>query len=204
MLVWLPRTRRRAAGRAVCMAGMVAVLGAGITGAPAPSSVTPDISYYGLWLHVFSVYTCETLYTGNNFQWNRRCQNIFQFPNIFKNWMLVIRKTSFRRVIFYSDGKYLLWLQVADGQPGWGRAAVAHGMGRLFVVATFVISVTGVFRSVMWPTQHGFLRHNIYIHQRPLHYILQAVLIIGSSYHMPENRPPRQFCGHKCCFAIEK
>ena len=51
MLVWLPRTRRRAAGRAVCMAGMVAVLGAGITGAPAPSSVTPDSRYYGLWLH---------------------------------------------------------------------------------------------------------------------------------------------------------
>ena len=29
-----------------------------------------------------------------------------------------------------------------------------HGKaGRLFVVATFVISVTGVFRSVMWPTR---------------------------------------------------
>ena len=45
MVVWLPRTRRRAAGRAVCMAGMVAVLGAGITGAPAPSSVTVDSRY---------------------------------------------------------------------------------------------------------------------------------------------------------------
>ena len=32
VLVWLPRTRRRAAGRAVCMAGMVAVLGAGSPG----------------------------------------------------------------------------------------------------------------------------------------------------------------------------
>ena len=91
------------------MAGMVAVLGAGITGAPAPSSVTPDSRYHGLWLHAGTrVYTCGTLYTGNNFQWNRRCQNIFQFPNIFKNWMLVIRKTSLRRVIFYWDGKYLL------------------------------------------------------------------------------------------------
>ena len=47
VVVWLPRTRRRAAGRAVCMAGMVAVLGAGITGAPAPSSVTTDSRYYG-------------------------------------------------------------------------------------------------------------------------------------------------------------
>ena len=56
MLVWLPRTRRRAAGRAVCMAGMVAVLGAGITGAPAPSSVTVDSRYYGQWPHAWD--TC--------------------------------------------------------------------------------------------------------------------------------------------------
>ena len=34
-----------------------------------------------------------------------------------------------------------------------GGALLQWHMGRLFVVATFVISVTGVFRSVMWPTR---------------------------------------------------
>ena len=68
------------------MAGMVAVLGAGITRTPAPSSVTQivDITDCG-YTRGTRVYTCETLYTVNNFRWYRRCQNIFQFPNIFKN-----------------------------------------------------------------------------------------------------------------------
>ena len=53
--------------------------GGGITGAPAPSSVTVDLvditdSGHTRGTHVN---TCETLYTVNNFQWNRRCQNIF-------------------------------------------------------------------------------------------------------------------------------